>query len=472
MTGNDTTGRGCFIYRCLLNILFCFSTVGFPMIQVAKADNRVDMVQLMESDFNDNGKGTSQKPMKVHVSGELADNRIGGDYGSDHPGSEEGIYRLGLKWLRIGFWDSSLNWQEVESRPGEYSVPPERDAFVRDMVENGVTIVLCLSVGSGKNRPDGTKFKSDDDIDRYADYVRFMVRHFKPFIRYYEIWNEPGTNTPWGGIAVEDFTRLVKRVVPVIREEYPEAKIVVGATGGYWVSGFSGYGEFSRYTLHLDYLKTLLKSGIAPLIDVISWHPFYGHTPDDPYYQNYPQMIKELKALGTAEDFSGEFLAEEMLWRIERADEPQQSVSAIVSAKYLARAILTHLGLDVTASVSGMFPGECSHFVRRLCTVMAGGAPINLPLEIESDADNIVYYGFTLPNGDRLLALWTNGAAVDEDSGVQADLLLRGFSVQNVVGVDIRNGVEHEILTSTQNGNLIIRELLVKDYPIILRLLQ
>jgi hypothetical protein len=103
---------------------------------------------------------------------------------------------------------------------------------------------------------------------------------------------------------------------------------------------------------------------------------------------------------------------------------------------------------------------------------MAGGAPINLPLEIESDADNIVYYGFTLPNGDRLLALWTNGAAVDEDSGVQADLLLRGFSVQNVVGVDIRNGVEHEILTSTQNGNLIIRELLVKDYPIILRLLQ
>ena len=309
------------------------------------------------------------------MSSELADNRIGGDYGSDHPGSEAGIYGLGLKWLRIGFWDSSLNWQEVESHPGEYSVPPERDAFVRDMVENGVTIVLCLSVGSGKNRPDKTKFKSDDDINRYADYVRFMVRHFKPFIRYYEIWNEPGTNTPWGDIAVEDFARLVKRVVPVIREEYPEAKIVVGATGGHWVSGFPGYGDFWRYTLELDYLKTLLKSGIAPLIDVISWHPFYGHTPDDPYYQNYPQMVGELKALAATEGFSGEYLAEEMLWRTERAEEPQQPVSAMVSAKYLARAILTHLGLDVTASVSGMFPGECRHFVRRLCTIMAGAAP-------------------------------------------------------------------------------------------------
>ena len=472
MTRNITTGRGCFIYRCLLNILICFLTVGHPMTQVAKGENRVDMIQIVNSDFSDKGQGTSQKPMKGYVSGELEDNRIGGDYGSDHPGSEAGIYGLGLKWLRIGFWDSSLNWQEVEYRPGEYSVPSERDAFVRDMVENGVTVVLCLSVGSGKNRPDGTKFKSDDDINRYADYVRFMVRHFKPFIRYYEIWNEPGTNTPWGNIVVEDFARLVKRVIPVIREEYSEAKIVVGATGGHWVSGFPGYGDFSRYTFELDYLKTLLKSGIAPLIDVISWHPFYGHTPDDPYYQNYPQMVGELKALAAAEGFNGEYLAEEMLWRTGRAEEPQQPVSAIVSAKYLARAILTNLGLDVTASVSGMFPGECRHFVRRLCTVMAGAASLSLPIEIESDAANIVHYGFSLPNDDRLLALWTNGAAVDEDPGVQANLLLRGLSVNSVVGVDIRNGMQHEILSSVQNGDLVIRNLLIKDYPIILQLLQ
>ena len=183
-------------------------------------------------------------------------------------------------------------------------------------------------------------------------------------------------------------------------------------------------------------------------------------------------MVEELKALGAAEGFNGEYLAEEMLWRTERADEPQQPVSAIVSAKYLARAILTHLGLDVTASVSGMFPGECPHFVRRLCTIVAGAAPISLPLEIESDAANIVHYSFSLPNGDQLIALWTNGVAVDEDPGVRADLLLRGFSSESVVGMDIRNGAEHEILTSVQDGNLTIRGLLVKDYPIILRLLQ
>ena len=103
---------------------------------------------------------------------------------------------------------------------------------------------------------------------------------------------------------------------------------------------------------------------------------------------------------------------------------------------------------------------------------MAGAVPISLPIEVESDAANLVHYGFSLPNGDRLLALWTNGGAVDEDPGVQANLLLRGFSATSVVGVDIRNGMEHEILTSPQNGDLMIRNLLVKDYPIVLRLLQ
>ena len=84
-----------------------------------KADDKTDMIQLTESKLNDNDKAnnTSLRPMEVKVSSQLTDNRIGGDYGSDHPGSEEGIYRLGLKWVRIGFWDSSLNWQEVEISP-------------------------------------------------------------------------------------------------------------------------------------------------------------------------------------------------------------------------------------------------------------------------------------------------------------------------------------------------------------------
>ena len=109
--------------------------------------------------------------------------------------------------------------------------------------------------------------------------------------------------------------------------------------------------------------------------------------------------------------------------------------------------------------------------IRNLCTIMAGAKPMSLPMEIQSEATNIMSYGFSLPNGDKLLALWTHAAAVDDDPGVQATLTLPGFLAQKVVGIDVLNGFEQELVTSTEDGNLVIRYLLVKDYPIILRLI-
>lgn len=91
-------------------------------------------------------------------------------------------------------------------------------------------------------------------------------------------------------------------------------------------------------------------------------------------------------------------------------------------------------------------------------------------MEIESAATNIVSYGFTLPNGDRLFALWTDGIAVDEDPGVNSTLTFPGLSPSKVTGIDVLDGFEQELITESVNGDLVIRDLLVKDYPIILRL--
>ena len=101
---------------------------------------------------------------------------------------------------------------------------------------------------------------------------------------------------------------------------------------------------------------------------------------------------------------------------------------------------------------------------------MEGANPISLPIEIQSEATNIKSYSFSLPDGDRLLALWRGGAAVDDDPGINATVISAGFPAQSVTSIDILNSFEQQIETNTENGNLIIRNLLVKDYPIILRL--
>jgi hypothetical protein len=61
---------------------------------------------------------------------------------------------------------------------------------------------------------------------------------------------------------------------------------------------------------------------------------------------------------------------------------------------------------------------------------MDGAAPANLGVHIQTEAPDVTTYAFVLPNGDRMLALWTDGAAVDEDPGVPATLTFTGRSAE------------------------------------------
>ena len=406
--------------------------------------------------------------IKVTRSPNLLDNRIGGDYGSD-PNVAEHIFDLGLKWVRMGFWDSGLNWQRVRRSPGSYVIDPAPEKFVTDLAEGGITVVMTMGVGDGRSRDEDMWRFTPSAMDDYREYVRTLVKHFKDRVRYFEIWNEPDTGTEWGRIAPIDYARLVRHVAPTIRDEAPEAKIVIGAIGGWWQPKFPGYGNASRYTLHREYLEEVLCSGIAPLVDAISWHPFYGHRPDDPYYQNYPQMVEEIQRLAAVQGFKGEYLVEEALWRVQSADEPQAPVSAVVSAKYIARTIVMHRGLDITVTVSGMFPGKCPDVTRHLCTILAGAQAAELPVVLHTESSNVVHYGFQMPNGDRLIALWSNGVAVDDDTGVATDVMCQ-MDASGAIGMDVLHGYQQDLDFEGGVEYTKIHGLYVPDYPIFIRL--
>lgn len=354
--------------------------------------------------------------------------------------------------------------------PGKYVITPDVDDVISDYANNGINIVLGLNVGTGENRPDKTKFKSNEDIERYGNWVRFMVSHFRDRIRYYEIWNEPDTSGPSADIAWGNYVNLINHIIPIIREEDPNAKIVIGAIGGVedWYRGEEDA------ELGLDYLENVLKSGIAPLVDVISWHPFYGTRPDDPYYQDYPQLVtKKIKEVAVSEGFEGEYLAEEIAWATWAEEGGVANVvSEGVATKYYARAILMHRGLNVTVTFQGKYLviTNLQNTIHNINTIMAGAEPVELPLVIESEAMNIKVYGFSLPNGDNLVALWTDGVGVDEDAGVSATLTLNGFSDQKVIGIDVLKGFQQPLMTNNENGNLAIQNLIVRDYPLILHI--
>ena len=422
--------------------------------------------------------------LQTKPSNELADNRIGGDYGDFSDGAYDGVFLLGLKWVRVAFDGngSYLNWQRIEREPGKYTVNPIEDTTITALTNSGVNVILNLGVGPGDGIT-GTRFVTDDEIERYLNYVRFMVGYFKGRVKYYELWNEPGGITPATGlpsnigIDVDIYAHVISQAAPIIRKEDPEAKIVIGALGGDWIYGFPGYGDYARSILHKEYLRRLITSGVAPLVDAISWHPFYGNMPDDPYYQTYPDFVREIKDFAASQGFEGEYFAEEIKYytepNVEGWGRSAPVVSEIVAAKYYARAIVMHLGLDFTVSTAGQpgYGGRVPDVIRALCMVMEAASPVGLPMDVQSEASNIETYSFSSSEGDRLVALWTNGVAVDDDAGVSATLTFPGSSAQKVIGIDVLHGFEQQLITETENGNLIVRNFLIKDYPIILRLI-
>jgi hypothetical protein len=55
-----------------------------------------------------------------------------------------------------------------------------------------------------------------------------------------------------------------------------------------------------------------------------------------------------------------------------------------------------------------------------------------------------------------------------EGVDIEATLIFPGLSAQQVVGIDVLHGFQQQQVTSEEDGNLVLRNLLVKDYPVFL----
>ena len=376
---------------------------------------------------------------------------------------------VGFKRIRMSFNEFELPFDPA---PTEFFVDPVDDAWVDDMIANGITLTYVMTFWDKQYQSSGgelgcPRFKSEAEIQRYLDYVEFIVRHFKDRIEHFEIWNEPNETPCPQGIEVADHIELARRMVPVMMQENPDAKIIVGAVT--WL----------HEPVSQDYLFALISSEIMPMVDGISWHPFYGASPQFPYgadyYDTYPALLQEIREVASAAGFSGEFKADELTWRTQLTAHPDHpwAYSEITAAKYYARGVVMHLGMDVAAG-----GGADTRFmiiystVSNLATVMAGNQPLEIPVEVESEAAPIASYGFSLPDGDRLFAVWNDGVAVDYDPGVPATITFPGTSAQKVIGIDVLHGFEQELIFEMVDGDLVIRDFLIKDYPIILRLVD
>jgi hypothetical protein len=422
-------------------------------------------------------------------------------------------YDMGLKWLRVAFWDSVLQWNYVEQKKGIYQVDPLADEMVTEAADYGVKVVMGLEYSNWlyadhpkSNFAAGVETIpfdpppvpwSESQVEAYKNFVRFMVGHFKGRVYAWELWNEPLQDHRYGWghdeEGIHKYAEIIQQVVPIIRQEDPKAKIVASGTLGPAIAL------------------------VAPLVDIIDVVRYYEASLDGPLYRNEPEEVERYEAFVRSKGFKGSiFFSEENQWHGSPYPYPIAGVKEVETteigqAKNLARTMVRHAGLGLvsfwnetwdTALTTGDvgllrfgFPAGPSNAMtarpgyyvyRTLCTVLADAKPDpSLKIEVTASVGNDVgnrlqtplsfpeevfdHWQFVSSHGTHLAALWQKGEARDYNKGTCLDVAV-DLPVRDVEAIDTLNGVEQGINFEKEKGHTLIRGLCLYDYPVILRM--
>jgi hypothetical protein len=404
-------------------------------------------------------------------------------------------YDLGFKWARVGYDMSALQWAYVEREKGVLEVDPRTDAAITEAVEHGVEVVLVLDKGNWLHAPEPRRIERNRDLvetyfnsppwpdpdtqpeyfEGWLNYVRFMVRHFKDRIRYFEIWNEWNVPVPdekqqahW-----DHYCRLAKATARAIREEYPEAKIVnVGASG-----------------TALDFIEQGVKE-LGDLIDAVGFHPYYGADPQT--IREYPGLIAELRRRLAKHGFHGELMASEWDWVAPYPPTSREHFTEMQKAKISARFATTNVALEIAAFWNELFqthmtshdvsllrntfssdpisptqPQPVYYALRTLSTALEDVKPSELKVKFAPEHEDLEWYALERGDGDVLIAVWLAGKAVDDASREHVvDVSVAGVRFKAAEGIDALNGTRHRLKVSPDSK--LLKGINVRDWPFII----
>lgn len=414
-------------------------------------------------------------------------------------------YDLGNKWVRVGPDNGSFTWNYVELKKGVLQIDRRADESISECVRNGIKVIMNLDFKEGnwryKNPPTRSDWRQDrfrKINDNYTDgpgpanqnpemwagwlrFVDYMVRHFKGRVTYWELGNE------WNGaISPEQYMAVFEPTYAAVKNADPQAKIMLGSVVGFepgkmlaclGQTGVSGKGN-------------PIKPGLGPRLDAIGWHPLVS--PDAAYVA----AVKDFKSKAETLGFHGVYQATEIYSASLYPPGPPQYVSEMQYAKQIARLLICHNGLGMMAApchphLTG-FPcwsnhvrltwptqtlipcqGAASYYVwRTMATIMECFRARDFPVSFAGQP-NLMKFTFAGGDGRQLLiAAWNPAVLVDGISEVQCDLRMQGVAANQATAIDIFNGTEQKLNMTVVGGATVIPDLLIKDYPVLIRIVK
>jgi hypothetical protein len=239
------------------------------------------------------------------------------------------------------------------------------------------------------------------------------------------------------------------------------------------------------------------ETGMGAELDAIGWHPFYQSDPGprtNSIFRDYRTGVAQFKKDCAALGFRGQYAATEWTWAAPYPPAPGFACSEMQKAKYSAQLMTAHAGLDLVSLYnetfqSGKIDWDCNilrntfqcdpisatqpqpvyYVFRNLSTGLDGFRAAELPVKFGT-ANTYECYTFKRSNGELLVAAWIPGRTGDGMVEEKTDISLPGRQAKNAWGIDIMNGTEQQLEVSQQDNSLVLENVLLKDYPVLIRL--
>lgn len=367
----------------------------------------------------------------------------------------------------------------VDDRLGniEEEIPADYIAFYQKLHDLGIQTRYSLSFWDLTYQREGgimdlDRLSSEDEINRYLDYVRMVVTSLKGLVDEYELWNEPDANRDWyQRIEPEDYIAVARQAIPIIREIDPNAKIVLISTSNY---------------VNLpcqDYSNLILESDILSMADAISLHTVNNDASPEflsDYYYGYEEMWQQIKTKAEAHGFSGEYYADELNYRSEYSlsvlqPEPgnYHPYAPEVAAKYFGRMIAINLGMDITVGTSGADkigrPIE-GNMIQNMAYLMEGLGVFPIEVETISESALLRYYTFIDDTGNTYLVIWNDSVAQIESEDVEAEITMSDVSASEITAFDPFLSTSQTVIYTNTPSGINMTQLMIKDYPLIFKI--
>jgi hypothetical protein len=136
--------------------------------------------------------------------------------------------------------------------------------------------------------------------------------------------------------------------------------------------------------------------------------------------------------------------------------------------------IAINLGLDISLGTSGTNAIERpfeGNMIRNMAYLFDGLHAHSFPINVKSESNLVRYYTFVDDAGNQYIAIWHDGEAKLDSDKFASSIVVNDTSATSVTVMDpFSSTMQATNFTSSENGDLIIPDLLIKDYPIIIRL--